>query len=268
MSKLFLVLFWLGVIGLLVYEFLFGSLLFLNPIKLGIRSVKLNRAVVYTSNLYELNPIYDFVEDHMNKAEFAYGLKYNAPVHIYVATSAEEFGRWIPPWVGTHVGGLTLYIGNTIYINPEPIKKNNYNEEEFLKHELIHNLLIQNTALLANFVVLDHEWVTEGVAMHFGGPHYMNENEFRKMMRNNSLTFDDKSSKLFTNLDQKDYKFKMSVYQYFITFLIDRYGLSSFMIFLKQYLDSPSNYKLIFFEIYDKPIKLVVDEFKREYGVK
>lgn len=235
---------------------------------MGIRSKKLSRATIYTSNIYQLNPIYDFAVEHMGRAEDTYKLKYNNNVNIYVSTSKKEFDRWVPPWINTGVGGVSLYIGNTIYINPEAINNNHYNEEEFLKHELVHNLIAQNSALLSGFVFEQQEWFSEGTATYFGGPTYMNENEFRSMMKNNTLIYDDKSSKLFINLDQKEYKFKMMVYSYFIKYLIDQYGNNLFTSFLKQYIDSPGNYKLIFFEVYNKPFKLVVEDFKKVYGAK
>ncbi len=255
------------IIGL-VYSLLFGSLLFLNPIKLGLRSKKLPNATIYTSNIYELNPIYDYVNEHMIEAEMLYQLKYNQKVQIYVATSTDEFKRWIPPWINGNVGGISLYVGNAIFINPEPIRKNNYSEEEFIKHELIHNLIAQNSALLNNFVFDSHEWMNEGTAMYFGGPNYMNENEFRTMMRNATLIHDDKSSKLFSNLEDKDYKFKMSIYKYFIAFLITEYGDTRFTNYMNQYINSPNNYKILFYEVYNKPIKLVIEEFKKTYGAK
>ncbi len=268
MNRLIYWIFIFVIIVVFFYSLLFGSLLFLNPIKLGLRSKKFPNATVYTSNIYELNPIYDYVNDHMVEAELLYQSKYNQRVNIYVATSANEFKRWAPPWINKNVGGISLYIGNTIILNPEAIKKNKYSEEEFLKHELVHNLIIQNSAVLNNFVFDSQEWMTEGTAMYFGGPNYMNENEFRTRMRGATLVQDDKSSKLFTNLDDKDYKFKMSVYKYFVAFLITEYGDNRFTNFMNQYIDSPGNYKIIFYEVYDKPLKLVLDEFKKAYGAK
>lgn len=268
MSKFVPFLLWVVAIIYLLYELFFGALLFANPIKLGLRSKKLGKATIYTSNIYELNPIYDFVEEHMTQAEKLYQLKYSNHVNIYVATSKGEFDRWTPPWINTGVGGVSLYIGNTIYINPEPIKKNNYNEEEFLKHELVHNLIAQNSAFLTSFIFESQEWFVEGTSTYFGGPRYMNENEFRTMMRNNTLVYDDKSSKLFTNLDQKDYKFKMMIYSYFIQFLIEEYGDNRFTDFMKKYLDTPGSYKILFYEAYGKPFELIIEEFKREYGAK
>jgi hypothetical protein len=266
MAKLFTFLFWIAVIILLLYELFFGSLLFLNPIKLGLRSKKLKRATIYTSNLYTINPIYDFVDDYMNNSEEIFHLGYTGNVNIYVSSSANEFKRWVPPWIGKNVGGVTLYFGNVIFINPETINKNKYSEEEFIKHELIHNLMYQHSALLAKFVFSQQEWVMEGLSSYYGGPNYLSENEFRSMMRNNKLEYGDTSTKLFTNLDSKDYKFKMSVYKYLFVYLVNEYDDTLMRSFLKQYLESPGNYRLIFFEVYNKPMKVVIDDFKKEYG--
>lgn len=239
----------------------------MNPIKLGLRSQRLGQATIYTSNIYELNPIYQFVDEQMIAAESMYQIDYKDRVHIYVSTTTNEFKRWVPPWLGPELGGASLYVGNTIFINPETIKKNNYVEEEFVKHELIHNLIRQNSAIGNNFVFDSQEWMSEGMAMYFGGPNYMNENEFRTQIRDKTLIHDDKSAKLFTNLED-DYKLRMTVYKYFISFLIEEYGKDNFISFMKQYIQSPSNSKIIFYEVYNKPLKLILDEFKRTYGAK
>lgn len=266
MSKLFTWICWIAVVVLLIYELCFGSLLFLNPIKLGLRSKKLKRATIYTSNLYSINPIYDFVDDYMNQSEEIFHLPYNGRVTIYVSTSTKEFKRWIPPWVSSNTGGETLYLGNVIYINPEKINENKYNEEEFIKHELVKNLMYQNSALLAKFVFNQQEWVTEGLSTYFGGPNYLSENEFRTMMRNNKLEYSDNSAKLFNNLDSKNYKFQLMVYKYFFVYLVNQYGDTLLRSFVKKYLESPGNYRIIFFEVYNKPMKSVIDDFKKEYG--
>ena len=239
----------------------------MNPIKLGLRSQRLDNATIYTSNIYELNPIYQFVDEQMIAAEAMYQLSYKERVNIYVSTSTNEFRRWAPPWIGNGVGGVSLYIGNAIFINPEKIKEHKYVEEEFLKHELIHNLIRQNSAIGNNFVFDSQEWMSEGMAMYFGGPNYMNENEFRTQIRNKKLIYDEKTLKLFTSLED-DYKLRMTVYNYFITFLIREYGNSSFLTYMKQYIEAPNNSKIIFYEVYNKPLKLIFDEFKKEYGAK
>ncbi len=265
MLKLFIWLIRILLVVILVYSLFFGSLLFLNPIKLGIRSKKLSKATIYTSNLYSLNPVYNFVDDYMSEAEDLYRIKYKSSVNIYVATSQEEFSRFVPIWIGNEVGGVTLRIGNVIYINTSKIKANNYNEKEFVKHELVHNLIYQNSSPLTHFVMSSQQWMVEGMATYFGGPTYYNENEFAALMRGKKLIYNDKSGKIFENLDPKDAKFNYTLYKYFISYLIDQYGKGRFESFMRQYLESPGNYKLIFFEEYDKTFKLVVEEFVKEY---
>ncbi len=255
----------IAIIIALLYALFFGSLLFINPIKFGMRNKQSERAVVYTSNIYELNPVYNFVDEYMSEAETLYGLKYKKKVNIYVATSQQEFSRLVPPWIGDGVGGVTLRVGNTIYINPIKIEGNNYSEAEFLKHELVHELVFQNSSALTHFVMSSQAWMLEGMATHFGGPNYYNENEFVALMRDKKLIYNDKSGKLFDNLDPNDPKFNYTLYKFFIKYLIDKYGMGTFKTFMNQYLESPGNYKLIFFEVFDKPFQVIVEDFVKAY---
>ena len=114
------------ILVILLYSFFFGSLLFLNPIKIGMRQKKSERSTIYTRNLYKLSPVYNFVDSYMAEAETFYGLKYKGKVNIYIAETPEEFSRYMPPWIrnGKSIGGLTLMVGNTVYLNPEKMKEN------------------------------------------------------------------------------------------------------------------------------------------------
>ena len=209
--------------------------------------------------------MYNFVDEYMKEAEEMYRITYTDKAKIYVTTSQREFTRLVPLWIGSEVGGVTLRVGNVIYMNPTKIKESKYEEEEFIRHELVHDLIYQNSSLLTHFVMSSQQWMVEGMATYFGGPTYYNENEFAAIMRDKKLIYNEKSGKLFENLDPKDSKFNYTLYKYFISYLIDEYGTGRFESFMKQYLESPGNYKLIFFEEYDKPFKLVVEEFVKKY---
>ncbi len=263
--KIFLRIFILAIFGFIIYSFFFGALLFLNPIKIEYERVKGPRSVVYIRDITKLEPFYYEVETHMAQAEELTGLQFSENPIIIVAQDANEFSRFVP-WIpgSKSLGGVSLMAGNVIYINSETIQKNRYIEREFLRHELIHNLISQNSIVLNNRIIDKQQWFTEGLATYFGGPNYLSELQFIQKYDEIKPEIDAVSGNIFTNLPA-DPKFNYTIYSLFIKYLIDTYGIETFRIFTEKYLDSPSNFRIIFNEVYDKKMILVVEDFVKNY---
>lgn len=263
--KIFLRLFILALIGIIFYSFFFGALLFLNPIKIEYERVKGPRSIVYMRDITTLEPFYYEVETHMAQAEEFTGLKFSRNPTIIVSQDSEEFARFVP-WIqnSKSLGGVSLQAGNVIYINSELIKKQKYNEREFFRHELIHNLISQNSILLNNLVIDKQQWFSEGIATYFGGPHYLSDLEFVQQYDEKDPDFDAVSANIFINLPD-DPKFNYTLYKLFIKYLIENYGIETFREFTYKYLDSPSNFRIVFNEVYKKKMILVVEDFMKDY---
>lgn len=263
--KLLLRLFILVIFGGLIYSLFFGALLFLNPVKIEYEHVKGQRTDVYTRDITKLKLFYYETETDMAQAEEFTGLTFTEKPIIFVAQDSEEFARFVP-WIvnGKELGGVSFIAGNAIYINSERIKKQKLNERDFLRNELIHNLISQNSIVINNIVINNHEWFSEGLATYFGGPKYLSELEFIQQFDEKDPDFDGVSANVFINLTD-DFKFNTTLYRLFIKYLIDTYGIDTFRQFTLSYLDSPSNFRIIFSEVYDKKMILVVEEFMKNY---
>ena len=74
---------------------------------------------------------------------------------------------------------VIMITGDVIYIRPQ---KRPYPIGQYLKHELSHCLLFQNTNLSAARKMRMQRWVVEGTAVAVGGPRYMSRSEFAERL--------------------------------------------------------------------------------------
>ena len=263
--KIVINLIFLTVFGYLIYAIFYGALLFINPIKVEYEHVKGSRSDVYVHDIVKLDPFYYEIENDIVQAEELTGLKFiNKPV-IYVAQDEDEFARFVP-WIinNKDLGGVTLWVGNVIYINSEKIRQEKYIERDILRSELIHNLLAQNSIFINTLIIENHEWFIKGLAFYFGGPKYFSDLQFIQQFEKINPSFDMSKSKLFTDIPD-DVKFNYSLYRLFIEFVIETYGEDKFRIFITRYLDSPTDFNVTFYEVYDEKLVVAIEEFMSNF---
>ena len=107
----------------------------------------------------------------------------------------------------------------------------------FLKHELSHAILYQNTSVLKALRV--KRWVEEGVAVYFGNPHhYYHGSEFRTLAIDQGGFFnllDDHSEPKSIPKEIK-YYFMYGAFHEFMNYLIQTYGLDTVLTYIHEYI--------------------------------
>ncbi len=263
--KLFVRLVVLALFGYLIYSLFFGALLFINPVKLEYEHIKGQRSDIYAKDITKLELFYYEIENDMIQAEELTGLKFTERPLVFVAQDVDEFSGFVP-WITNrkNLGGVSLQVGNVIYINSEKIKTEEYREREIFRHELMHNLISQNSIVINYFIMDNNQWFIKGLASYYGGPKYMSDIQFIQEFKAKKPDFDMVSPKVFVKLPD-DIKFNYSLYRLFIKFLIDHYGMDKFRTFTTRYVEAPTNYGLIFYEVYEEKMVLVIEEFMHTY---
>lgn len=252
-------------VAVFIYAFFFGPLIPFNPIKIGYTEILKSKAVVYIRDINSLQPFYQNIDQILLDVEEFTGLKYKDKVQVLVALEYQELGRYIP-WLNyTGLGGVSLQEGNMVYINAKTIAARNYNEEEFVKHEVVHTLISQNTNLYNDFTLNNQHWVSEGVAGYFGGPYYYTTEEFKELFRAKKLVLGDKGGDLYTNLKPEEAKFNYSLYRYFVGYVIQTHGRDKFKRFLHRYIQKPEDYAEIYSQEFDFDLYEDLRIFEQKY---
>lgn len=254
---------------LLILLFLFGPLFPWSPVKIGYTQLKSEKAIVIIRDPGRLHPSYSRVTGIMKELERQHGLEYKKPVKIIVCLSDKgrmsEMGRFLLWMSGYAVGGAALETGDALFINHAKMLSGKRNEEEYIRHELSHSLLQQNTGLLkARRITLQH-WVSEGTATYFGGPVYMAAEEFRRQFKEKELIYNERGGDIYSNLEPLEPKFNYTMYKYFIKHLIDSYGFERFQKFLRLYIRDPGRNREIFQKVFGVELKKALLRFEQEY---
>lgn len=263
--KIFLRLFILAIFGGIIYSLFWGPFVFMNPIQIQYERISGSRADVYAHDITKLDVFYYEIDIDMEQAEEFTGLKFKQKPVVFVAQDIDEFARFIP-WVkdNKNTGAFSLPVKSIIYINSEKIKQLEYREREFFRHELMRVLISQNTTEINKVMINNQEWFIKGVATHFGGPKYLTDLEFVQQFDEKTPGSNLVSSNVFINLSE-DEKFNYTLYGLFIKYLIDTYGIDTFRLFTKRYLEVPNNFRVIFYEVYAQKMNFEIDEFLKSY---
>jgi hypothetical protein len=156
--------------------------------------------------------------------------------------------------------GVALLTGDVIYLNQDNLERRKANKIDYLKHELIHELMDQNSRIWHS-VKFPH-WLEEGAAGFYGGPYYMSRSEFLEQWRTHHLIHAAGGKDLYSNLDPQDPKFNYTLYRYFVEYLVKTYGRTAFQSYLHGYLLEPDHYQTIFRDQYGKAMEDVIRDFE------
>ncbi|MFC2115480.1 peptidase MA family metallohydrolase [Bacteroidota bacterium] len=254
-KKLLFLAFFLPVV---LYLF-WGPLFPWNPLKFGFKKIASSKANVYITDFNGESVVYKLNELIQEEEEF-HALKFKEKFRIIILGKESNMKRYLPWMKGS---GYSVKLGfiNVIYIGANA-RNSQYGMDVFLKHEISHLLIHQNTSSSGNnFEILKQGWLTEGVATYFGGPYYYEKNEFIKLWMENKLTFDNLYEENPLEMDGSIFKLKYTYYRFFIEFLINTYGLEKFHSYLKRYIYTPQNYKIIFTEVYEEDLNEILKNF-------
>ncbi|MCD4735986.1 MAG: hypothetical protein K8R53_08085, partial [Bacteroidales bacterium] len=154
---------------LLVVLYLFWGPLFpWSPLKLGFKKIESSKATVYITDFNDESVVCN-LDEILQEEEKFHGLKFRERFKIIILGKESNMKRYLP-WLKGSGYSVKLGFLNVIYIGA--IARNSqYGIEIFLKHEISHLLIHQNTSSSAdNMEIVKQGWLAEGVATHFGGP--------------------------------------------------------------------------------------------------
>lgn len=265
-----------------VYGFFFGPLFPWCPIKPGFSTLRLNRCSILYPKGTQPAPEYATLDTLMEETEQFHKLRFKKKIQVIVCASNEQCRRFSR----TNGHACTVQTGTVLYVRPsirdtvyppplgpdgeiipesEAGKQPRRDLTGFLKHELSHALLYQNTSLFKAFRI--SRWVDEGLAVHFGNPdHYYRGREFR------ALAFD---RGFFFNLLEEDsepdnlpggikYFFTYGAYGGFMRYLFQVHGRDTALDFIHQYIQAPGKQEHLFRKCFSCTPAEMLERFKKD----
>lgn len=255
---------WISGVALVVFlllalAFPFGPLLPWSPIKLGYRNASYARADVYFDRQQPPTPDFAQVETMMREAERFHGLRFQRRVRVIECKNWADCQRALP-WLNTQgLGGITLGTGDVIYLTPK-LKEKHLSTTEFLRHELSHAVLCQNTTLYHTFKLNEQPWFYEGLAVSFGQQQaYLSREEFLERAQQTELSSFLDPEKRATPWDAR---FAYPTQRYFTEYLKAKYGAAKFQQFLERDLAQPTAWRTNFGEVFQVPFATAIADFQ------
>ena len=242
-----------GVIGvaallfiLLAMAFPFGPLLPWSPVKPGYHTVSYASADIYVGGGDDRIGDYGDVDRMMREAEAFHQMKYRRRVRVIACRSWSDCERALP-WLHVKViGGVTLATGDVIYITPR-LKEKNLSAAEFLRHELSHALLDQQTTVRKALKMNEQSWFSEGLAVSFGDQKaYLSRAEFLERAPKEDLAKFIDPEVMDISAPAWDARFAYVAQRYFLEYLKGRFGAERFQGFTVKYIDNPGDYRNLF----------------------
>ncbi|KPL07495.1 hypothetical protein AMJ86_04355 [bacterium SM23_57] len=266
---------------IIVYAFLYGPLLPFSPIQPGFSKETLSRCDILWSNDSCIPEEYYAIDSLIAETEKFHHLTYAKRITIVLCSTAKQHKRF--SMSGGHAN--TALTGTVIYVNPSiynalypPIIQLNKSDifftkgrgnikrdiPSFLKHELSHALLYQNTTFAKARKI--KSWLEEGLAVYFGNPHhYYRGDEFKQLAIDRGYFFD-----LFDN--QKDayfvppeikFYFKYGAYGAFMEYLVDSKGMDAVLNFTHEYIKSPHKESQLFQYYFNTTMDSALEGFRK-----
>jgi hypothetical protein len=265
--------YWITVIGLIIFYYLLnvGPLFPWNPWKSGYEEFKSQTYAVYTPQGTVMPTFYQSLDGYLTETSKQFDLPLTHPIKL-IRVDKAHFKAYLP-WMNTDaLGGAALQTGDVLYVGFEKIAQQGLNEEEYVKHEVVHLMHHQNTNILNSAAGLKIEYLSEGVPFYAGGPRFYPREEFLERLKKVKLAETTSGDEIYTPetfsvLDEKtaeQYKVSHMLYGEFIKYLIDTYGQEKFNAFDHEFLKTPSLHRTIFEEQYGKKLEVVLQEFEEK----
>ena len=245
---------------MLVVLYLFWGPLFpWNPLKFGFKKIESSKATVYIIDINGESVVYK-LNEILHEEEKFHGIEFKEKFKIIILGKESTMKRYLP-WMKDSGYSVKLGSINVIYIGANA-RNSQYGIGVFLKHEISHLLIHQNTlSRVNNMEILNQAWLGEGAATYFGGPYYYGKNEFIELWKANGLTFDSLYEENPHLMDKGIIRLKYTYYRFFVEFLINTYGLENFQSYLKRYISTPKDYMIIFNEVYGEDLNEILKKF-------
>jgi len=227
---------------LLVGAFCDGPLFPWSPVKPGYTHFTLHRADIYYPSGTQLEDAYRQVDNFIAEAETFHRLKMPDRITVIAPRTWTDF-HLQAPWQRGPVGALTLQTGTVIFITPK-IAEKHFDTAEYLRHELSHAIIDQNTTLWRGHKMNGQPWLFEGLAVDFGRQKsYLTEQEFVTRAKTEPL------APAFSG-DNSDMRFNYVAWRYFLEYLIRTHGRDKFQDYLLRVMQEPDAARAMFPEFF------------------
>jgi hypothetical protein len=176
-------------------------------------------------------------------------------IAVIASRNWTDFHLQMPVVQGTAVGAVTLQTGTVIWITPKLAGKH-FDVAEFLRHELSHAILDQNTTLYRSFKMKHQEWFYEGLAVSFGRQQaYLSRDEFVTRAKLEPLlpAFEGPS---------RDMRFNYPAWRYFLEFLKHTRGRHAFQDFTLAFMRDPDAWRQSFQKSFGTSFENAIAEFQ------
>ncbi len=244
---------------LLLYLF-WGPLFPWSPIKIGYKKIETEKSTLYIKDMSQGDEAVTRLDEIIAAAEAWHDLAYKEKFKIVVLDKNSNMKRHVP-WLKGKGYSVSLGFLNLVYIGPTA-RKSPYGIETYIKHELSHLLIHQNTPQKKDaFEMQKQGWLTDGIATYFGGPDFYGKEEFVTACKERGLEFTSLNETNIMNVPIRDLRLRYAYYKYFIQFLVETYGLEKLQEYIKKYLKNPKDYKNLFNEIYLSDLASILDKF-------
>src|ERR1035437_3445154 len=238
-----------------------GPLFPWSPVKPGYTHFTLHRADIYYPTGTTLEEAYRQVDNFIAEAETFHRLKMPDRITVIAPRTWTDF-HLQAPWQRGPVGALTLQTGTVIFITPK-VGEKHFDTAEFLRHELSHAILDQNTTLWRGHKLNYQPWLFEGLAVDFGRQKaYLIEDEFISRARSEPF------APAF-NGNPSDMRFNNVAWRYFLEHMIHTHGRDRFKDYLLRVMQDPDRARALFPEFFGISFDDAVQEFQarvRELG--
>jgi hypothetical protein len=232
-----------------------GPLFPWSPLKLGYNHFTLHRADIYFPSGTTLDDAYKQVDTFIEEAETFYRLKMPYRITVIAPRTWTDFHLQAPWQRGNAVAGLTLQTGTVIWVTPK-VGEKHFDPGEFLRHELSHAILDQNTTVWLGHKLNGQPWLSEGLAVDFGRQKsYLTEEEFIARAQTEPLApvFDGNNS---------DMRFNYVAWRYFVEHMIRMRGRDRFQDYLLRVMQEPDQARTLFPEYFGISFDAAVGEFQ------
>ena len=249
-------------VSLLAPALLAGPLFPWSPIKPGYRAASYARAEVYFDQKGPMPEDCRDLDRLIGEAEEFHRMRFHRRVKVVVCKDWGGCQRYLP-WLSVKgLGGVTLATGDVIYLTPL-LKQKRLSLDEFLRHELSHAIVSQNTSIRNSLKLTDQAWFSEGLAVAFGDQRaYLSREEFAARAAGTDLADYIDPARMNRAAPGWEARFAYPAQRYFVEYLRQAFGPDRFHRFLAEYIQAPDDYRRQFGEAFG----VELGEAIRRYG--
>jgi len=243
--------------------FPFGPLLPWSPIKPGYHRTTFASAEIYFNRNERAPEEYRELDQMAREAEAFHHLRFHQKVTVIACKNWGDCERGLP-WLNVHpLGGVTLATGDVIYITPT-LREKNFSLREFLRHELSHALISQNTTIRKSVKLNEVAWFNEGLAVSFARQHdYLSREAFLSRAATDELAKFIDPAKIDQSSPNWSARFAYPAQRYFVEYLKATFGDERFTQFLVKCIADPDNHSTLFSEVFQQPIADAIGNYQK-----